>query len=187
MKTMTLSITVTRQLHAIIEAELRGHSGEPVLYIRDPDLTPSIEPAGLAPSTLITALEWSDALPESLAKAGRFTLGIVYLKRRIPAAALRPLLARLRDVHCPRLVLLLSGSQKPSTPGHEPPGHEPLGQEPIGHEQLLALGFQPYPGARELARVVGIYEFDISTYKRTPRWLNPARWANPELWDKHRW
>ena len=32
-----------------------------------------------------------------------------------------------------------------------------------------------------------LYKYDISTYKPTPRWLNPDNWANPELWNKYRW
>lgn len=34
---------------------------------------------------------------------------------------------------------------------------------------------------------VQMYEFDISTYKTTPDWLNSKNWANPNLFDKFRW
>ena len=32
-----------------------------------------------------------------------------------------------------------------------------------------------------------LFKYNISTYKKTPNWLNPNNWANPKLWDKYRW
>ena len=32
-----------------------------------------------------------------------------------------------------------------------------------------------------------LFKYSISSYKRTPDWLNPNNWANPELWGKYWW
>jgi len=34
---------------------------------------------------------------------------------------------------------------------------------------------------------LGLYKYNIDSYKRTPDWLNPDNWANPEMWNKYRW
>ncbi len=32
-----------------------------------------------------------------------------------------------------------------------------------------------------------LFKYSISSYKRTPDWLNPDNWANPDLWGKYWW
>ena len=49
-----------------------------------------------------------------------------------------------------------------------------------------ALGFVAGPALGPGAGVT-LYVYDVSTYKRTPAWLNANGWAHPELWNKHRW
>ncbi len=155
----------------IIEEELADAPREGVLFIRDRTVATRIA-SETKRAGFITEHEWSEDLPEVLATAGRFGLGIVCLNRQLRAELLRPVLARLRDVHCARLLLLLIG---------------PQGSTAISHKDLLALGFQSHPRVPEHSPELQVYTYDIRTYKRTPGWLNPKGWANPELWGKYRW
>lgn len=34
---------------------------------------------------------------------------------------------------------------------------------------------------------LGLYHYNIDSYKKTPEWFNPKNWANPELWNKFWW
>ncbi len=155
----------------IIEEGLAVACHEKVIFIRDPAVAARIASEAKR-AGLLTECEWSEDLPGILATAGQFELGIVCLDRQLRPELLRPVLARLRDVHCARLLLLLIGSE---------------GSTAISHKELLTLGFQSHPRALEQTSELKIYAYDIRTYKRTPRWLNPKGWANPELWDKYRW
>ncbi|MBN2872050.1 MAG: hypothetical protein JXJ30_03970 [Halothiobacillaceae bacterium] len=59
-----------------------------------------------------------------------------------------------------------------------------LGDTRIGDDidqQMVSLGF------RRVRADIGVYLFDIDTYKDTPDWLNARHWAHPELWGKYRW
>ncbi len=33
----------------------------------------------------------------------------------------------------------------------------------------------------------GLNHFSLTTYKKTPNWLNSRFWANPQRWNKFRW
>lgn len=53
--------------------------------------------------------------------------------------------------------------------------------------ELRALGLAQWaeqPGSDTVLRAFG---YDVTTYKKTPDWLNPRHWAHPELWDRFRW
>ena len=76
-------------------------------------------------------------------------------------------LARLRDLHAARVLLLAPETGALRT-------------------DLIALGMERLQPGDEGASPA-LYVFDIGRYKRTPDWLNARHWANPELWDKHRW
>jgi len=77
------------------------------------------------------------------------------------------LLARLRDLHARRIILLVDHAHCDWT-----------------GLDITALGFSRL---RDWSTEHALYGFDIGTYKTTPDWLNPDYWANPELWDRHRW
>ncbi|RLK50528.1 hypothetical protein DFR31_0430 [Alkalispirillum mobile] len=77
------------------------------------------------------------------------------------------LLARLRDLHARRIILLVD--------------HGQCGWTKL---DITALGLTRL---QDWDKTHALYGFDIDTYKTTPDWLNPDYWANPELWDRHRW
>lgn len=84
------------------------------------------------------------------------------------------LLARLRDIHSRRLAVLVNLGERP---GQGTPWRE---------NEMLALGLVRIRRYMERG-AVGLYGFDLATYKHTPDWLNPKHWAHPELWDKYWW
>lgn len=83
------------------------------------------------------------------------------------------LLARLRDMHTKRLYALV-----------------PLGKAWIHHashweqNDLIAYGMELVNIYAEHGRPMGLFKFDLYTYKATPEWLNSKYWAHPEMWDK---
>lgn len=82
----------------------------------------------------------------------------------IDQAALRVLLAALRDVYARRVLVLT----------------------PMGSSlDLNALGFTRLTEYTD--SMLRLYGFELKTYKSTPDWLSPQYWANPEMWDKKRW
>jgi len=99
-------------------------------------------------------------------------LSVLHQKRWAVACVFEPhlenqeltrLLARLRDLHAERVF------------------H-------IDAKDSLALGFSKTRcQIVESDKNYRVFEFNLSTYKRSPDWLNARHWANPELWDKHRW
>lgn len=84
-----------------------------------------------------------------------------------PKAEGQHLLARLRDVIAPK-VLLSVAVDHPSWSAAD----------------FIALGFQ---AIHEPVEGMAFYGFDIQSYKQTPDWLNPRFWANPQLWNQYRW
>ncbi|GAB4288171.1 MAG: DUF6231 family protein [Thiohalomonadaceae bacterium] len=131
-----------------------------------------------------TVLEYVAAAPGRLAQhlaelpetPGRFDLVIVAdLLERLDKTRGTRLLARLRDLHGGRFLLILPG------------GLQAEQSSPWDNNELLALGLilvGRYPatdGARYL------YRFDLDDYKTTPDWLNSRFWAHPERWDKDFW
>ncbi len=111
---------------------------------------------------------------EALPTAGHFDLVVVAeLLERLPKNRGEQLLARLRDIHGGRFLLLLT-----ATPRTE------HASQWDGNE-LLALGLirvGSYPDADR-----HLYRYDLHDYKTTPDWLNPRFWAHPERWDKDYW
>lgn len=115
------------------------------------------------------ALAAEEALPR-LERLGRFDFAFLCgALERLPEAAGRRLLARLRDLHGGRFAVTLNRAGG----GAEGPWKD---------QDLLAMGL-----VRARSNGLALYLFDIRTYKHTPDWLNPRFWANPERWDKHWW
>jgi hypothetical protein len=91
-------------------------------------------------------------------------------------ASAEHLLARLRDIHTKKLVIVV-----------------PIGEQWKNHTShweetdLLALGFILKADLTVDHKPVHVYAFDITSYKTTPDWLNSKYWANPELWNKYWW
>ena len=118
-----------------------------------------------------------EELTAQVDRLGRFDLALIshtleYLDRDAAAR----LIARLRDVHARRLIVILP--MGPDWEGHKSHWHK---------NSMLAYGFVHVGGRTHEGREVHFYAFDIDTYKTTPDWLNARYWANPELFDKYWW
>jgi hypothetical protein len=113
----------------------------------------------------------------SLEMAHRFDLGVLsHTLEYLPRKQAIELLARLRDILCQRLIVVVPIG--PDWPDH------------ISHweqEDLLGLGFTQVGEFEHAGRPVHIYAFDLAHYKTTPDWLNNRYWANPELFGKYWW
>jgi Family of unknown function (DUF6231) len=75
------------------------------------------------------------------------------------------LLARLRDIHSQRVLLLLDDG-----------GWD--------REELRALGYLQF---RRRAAGKSVYLFDPDLFHEPREWNNPANWANPDNFGKFRW
>ena len=90
----------------------------------------------------------------------------------LPISAREHLLARLRDSLVSRIL------------------HFEYGTTDVDGWSLvnsLALGFRRVDAGAFKHRSWQLFEFDINTYKRTPRWLNADNWCNPQHWNRFRW
>ncbi|MEJ2059278.1 MAG: DUF6231 family protein [Acidihalobacter sp.] len=85
---------------------------------------------------------------------------------QLPRSEGEHLISSLRDIYARRLYILVDAATD-RWPARD----------------LIAFGLSEV--GRSETQV--LYRYDVSTYKRTPDWLNPRFWAHPELWDKFRW
>ena len=86
------------------------------------------------------------------------------------------LIARLRDIHTTRFLIVVRMGD----------GWEQL-KSVWQTVDLLSFGMKLVNRYEFDGKPIHIYKYDISTYKRTPEWLNSKNWANPQLWNKFRW
>jgi len=114
---------------------------------------------------------------DELDQQGRFDLVFIsHVLERMPKQEAEQLIARLRDLHCNRLIVVI-----------------PIGTDWSEHvsywqqSDLLGLGFSLLAEFHSNQRLAHIYAFDFASYKTTPDWLNNSYWANPELFDKYWW
>ncbi len=115
-------------------------------------------------------LEGED-VPARLARLGRYDLALVAgVLEPLPVQAGAALLARLRDVHARRLLVLVRD-----------------GAGAWDESALRGYGLRPAGSWGGAGGTTCLYEFDLYDYKTTPDWLNAKHWAHPELWDKYRW
>ncbi len=91
------------------------------------------------------------------------------LLETLPRPEAEQLIARLRDLGAPRLILALPRDGDWSV------------------SDLLALGLVVLGDMPANDRLLRLYAFDIAAYKTTPDWLNSRYWAHPELWGKYWW
>lgn len=127
------------------------------------------------PGCRLTRLAAADALTR-LPRLGRFDFAFVAeTLERLPKAEAAALIARLRDLHAARFVVVV-----PLVPR---PDHESR----WSNEELAAYGLTPVGPHREPDDAPALYGFDIAHYKQTPDWLNSKYWAHPERFDKYRW
>ena len=52
------------------------------------------------------------------------------------------------------------------------------------HNMIMSLGFMMLFKINKDNLFYFFYVYNISSYKKTPDWLNNENWANPELWEK---
>lgn len=114
---------------------------------------------------------------EALDDYGRFDLVFVsHVLERMPKAKAEQLIARLRDLHCDRLIIVIPiGTDWPDNVSH------------WQQTDLMGLGFSLLAEFHSNKHLVHIYAFDIASYKTTPEWLNSKYWANPEMFNKYWW
>ena len=92
----------------------------------------------------------------------RAELGIVVFPDQVATLAVAsPLLSRLRDIHCEKLIIVLAGNTWLAN-------------------ELLALGF-----VSSASNQWYVFDPDINNSPR--EWNNPKNWANPENFNKYRW
>ena len=114
---------------------------------------------------------------EQLDGYGRYDLVFVsHVLESMPKSQAEQLIARLRDLHSERLIIVLPI-------GKDWPGHASHWQQ----TDMLGLGFSRVAKFQYKQHLVHIYAFDIASYKTTPEWLNSKYWANPEMFDKYWW
>jgi hypothetical protein len=114
---------------------------------------------------------------EQLDGYGRYDLVFVsHVLESMPKSQAEQLIARLRDLHSERLIIVLPI-------GKDWPGHASHWQQ----TDMLGLGFSWVAKFQYKQHLVHIYAFDIASYKTTPEWLNSKYWANPEMFDKYWW
>lgn len=117
---------------------------------------------------------WACCTPDEAVNqpwAQRFDLAVLYPDAAKPAATLKPLLARLRDLHARQLLAFI-----------------PVTDSDWQAADGLALGLQRQARFEDEHGVLReAWSYDIRTYKSVPDWLNPRFWANPEQWDRARW
>lgn len=114
---------------------------------------------------------------QQLDEYGRYDLVFVsHVLERMPKSEAEHLIARLRDLHSERLIIVL-----------------PIGKDWLHHASqwnqtdMLGLGFSLLAEYQYKQHLVHIYAFDLASYKTTPEWLNSKYWANPEMFDKYWW
>ena len=114
---------------------------------------------------------------QQLDQYGRYDLVFVsHTLEYLPKTEAEQLIARLRDLHSERLIIVLPL-------GEDWPNHASHWQQ----TDMLGLGFSQVAEFQHHDQLVHIYAFDIASYKTTPEWLNNKYWANPEMFDKYWW
>jgi hypothetical protein len=103
---------------------------------------------------------------EELPKDLRVQLGIVVARfDSMSRTGTERLLARLRDVHCEKVLLLDTGS-----------AWAPADLRSLGYLEIK----RPQVDGR-------CYLFDPDQFNQPREWNNPSDWANPENFRKYRW
>ena len=122
------------------------------------------EPVLKAASHIYRFTDLSNAsdIPEELHVDTGIIIGQV---ETMPRPAASHLLARLRDMHCQRVVLFLDDSA-------------------WSREDLLALGYLPSESTESDGHC---YIYDSATFNEPREWNNASKWANPENFDRYRW
>lgn len=124
----------------------------------------------LPPACQVIRLEGNS--PAQLLELGRFDLGVVantleYLDRKTAGI----LVARLRDIHTRRFVVLAPIGQ-----GWEGQASYWETTDFLGYGMTLLARYQVD------GKPLHLYHYAIESYKTTPEWFNSKYWAHPERW-----
>ncbi len=160
-----------QQVHASVEAWLQsagaGREGAGVLAIIADTHAPLADrlPAG---ATVMSPPESVDALPGGT----RFGLGLIIggLEALPATRTAEQLLARLRDLHCDRVEVLVE------------PGSRWSRSRMIALEYTLSARVQ-----REAGEDWRVYAWDLAVYNPERDWNTPEHWANPQNFRRYRW
>jgi hypothetical protein len=126
------------------------------------------------PGAIVHALDAAKLLGDTR-DLPRFDLALVAnTLERLDQREAGIIIARLRDLHARRLLVLVPiGQGWASNRSHWESG------------DLLGFGMRRLARYRSNEGPVHLYRFDLADYKPTPEWLNPKDWANPEMWGKY--
>ncbi len=140
-------------------------------------IPPAQTPSAQAPTPGAALADAQDLLA-ALSMLPRQELAIaVGLLENVEPATARTVLARLRDLHAARLLVLV----------------DPAAARARGWSEceLLAMGLyrlgRPLSQDAVSSTASAVYVFDLYDYKPTPDWLNSRFWAHPERFDKDWW
>jgi len=84
------------------------------------------------------------------------------------------ILARMRDVLCPQYCICL-----PIDSGDT--------EERWQLTELFGFALSKVADYQQGDIEYGLFNYNISNYKKTPEWLNSDNWANPQMWGKYWW
>lgn len=128
------------------------------------------------PDCELTVIE-PDELFDEFDSLPRYDLVFIsHTIEKLPKDEAIRLIARLRDIHARRLILLVMMGE--GWPNAVSQWHK---------RDVLALGLVQMAENITNGLPVHIYGYDILTYKTCPDWLNSRFWAHPELFGKHWW
>ncbi len=126
----------------------------------------------------LTHINRSNNIIESIETAGMHDIAVVSnTLETLDQNTAGSIIARLRDLYCHRLLVLMPLNIESADNDHNSPAKWQT-------VDLLAFGLTKltqYPNN------ICLYEYNILNYKSVPDWLNAKNWANPELWNKYRW
>lgn len=124
----------------------------------------------------VTVISADSALAQ-LRQPQRFDVGVVANTLEfLDKDTAGQLIARLRDLHTDRFVVVVRM-------GAEWQQINSVWQT----SDLLGFGMKLVGRYEVESKPVHLYKYDITTYKKTPEWLNASNWANPNMWGKFRW
>ena len=128
-----------------------------------------------------SVIEWIDfaTLPAQL--AGRYAYCIVLTDASLlQTARLMQAIATIRNVHCPKIDLMLAPE----------PGARQEALTPDCERSVLGLGFRQIEWENDAPgydQGIRRYRYELGSYNKKRRWNTPENWANPENFHRYRW
>jgi hypothetical protein len=110
---------------------------------------------------------------DALKSLGRFDFALVHRTlERLETETGMALLARLRDIHCPRFAVTWSA----------------IANDPGWTDgRFLSLGLALHRRIELDGVITTVYHYDVDTYNPRREWNDSRDWANPQNFDRYRW